>query len=70
MSLEFPQTGTHFLLRIITDGAGIEQNDIGIFPMLRQFRIGGFHYSCNDFAIRDVHLAAIGLNIEFFRHYF
>jgi len=64
-----PQIREHFLLGLLADRTGIEQDDIGLFRP-----IGLFHTRAGTQQVRHlarvvlVHLAAIGFDIEFFGH--
>ena len=69
MGFEFAEAGFDFLLGVIADGAGVEHEDVGVFPSVGQHGIRGLHNRRHYLTVRHVHLAAVGLYVEFFCHF-
>jgi len=54
----------HFLLRLIPDGAGVVQNQVGLLDRLH-LAIAFMHQGADDFfRVMHVHLAAEGFEVE------
>jgi hypothetical protein len=49
---------------ILSDGAGIDQYDIGPFTIFRENESFPLQHRANEFAVGLVHLAAEGLNVD------
>ena len=54
----------NFLLGIVAHRAGIEEDSIGQLRVFGQVKAVHLHDGCDDFAVGDIHLAAIGLYID------
>ena len=66
---QLAEAGTDLLLGVVADGAGVKQNNIRVLPPVGYFRIRSLQNSRHHFAVRDVHLASVCLNIKFFCHF-
>ena len=63
-----PELGIDLLRRLLTDMAGVEDDQIGVLELRRR----AIAERCQDIrhagGVVDVHLAAEGLDVELFRH--
>ena len=62
------KTMIDLVLGILAHRAGVEKHRVGIFFVVRGFVTGHLHDGGNDFRVGYIHLAAIGLDIEFLAH--
>ena len=62
---KLPQCSEKTLVRIVSDTASIEYNNIGIFSVLRLHITSFQEHSRNGFRVMLVHLAATGGNVKF-----
>ena len=52
------------LFRVLPNRAGIQQNDIGTLRRRRGFVALRFQQAQDEFGVRDIHLTAVGFNID------
>ena len=57
------QGGVNLILRVLADGAGVEQDQIGVGRRGRQFIAAPPQSAHDQFAVEDVHLAADGFDV-------
>ena len=63
------QAVEYLLLGIVTYRAGIEQDGISQLGVLREVEAVHLHDGGDDLAIGDVHLTAIGLDVDALDHW-
>ncbi len=59
---EMLQPRHNFLLGIVTDGTGVQQNGIRFIYIFRRFIADSTHNSCNHLAVCNIHLASVSFN--------
>jgi hypothetical protein len=63
----FAELGEAFangLLGFFADGAGVEKDEVGLFLIFRGAEAGGLQDGSNDFAVAEIHRAAVALYIK------
>ena len=63
--LEVGQTREHLLLGIVANGAGIDENGIGILDIIAQGVTSHLHDRSHHLAVGHIHLATISFDKEF-----
>ena len=59
------ELGENLLLRFFTDGAGVDQDDVGLVFVLGQFQaVAGIEYVRHFVRVVLVHLAAVGFDVQ------
>ena len=59
----------HFLLGFFADGAGVQQQDVGVIGVVGDFdRFAGFEQVCHAGRVVLVHLAAVGFDVQLLGH--
>jgi len=53
-------SGRRRLSRVLADGAGVEQDGVGLVRAVRERHAGTFEHAGHQLAVRHVHLAAVG----------
>ena len=63
--LDAAEVGEHLLLGLLTDGAGVEEDQVGLFGVVgRGVAFGGVHDVGHFVRVIFIHLAAIGLDVD------
>ena len=68
MNAHPPQIGIHFLRCFFADMAGVKNHQIRIVRRVSRFIAKRLQHVAHPLRIVDVHLAAVGFNVEFFGH--
>ncbi len=68
VSAQPAQRAINLVLGMLTDAAGVEQNDIGLGGLMDQLIALPAQTSHDQLAVEHVHLAADGFDVEFFGH--
>ena len=63
--MEILEAAVDFLLGVVADGASVDEDGVGIGDDVRHFVAGHLHDGGDDFAVGDVHLAAVGFDVQF-----
>src|SRR5712692_4815999 len=67
MADEFPKPPQYSFLGVLADRAGIKENHVGLSCDLSRFVTMRFQQTDDQFGVRQVHLAAIGFDVNFAR---
>src|SRR3954468_3249075 len=63
-ALHFAKTTDHPLFGVIANRAGVQENDVSIVRSIGLVIAGRDHFAKHKLGVADIHLAAVGLNIN------